>query len=501
MRDDSARRLYRFSPTARTGVLLGLSGAQCAALGIGVLASGLLLNVRAHPAIVIVPVIAAAVFAFAPVAGRPVHEWSPIALRWVTARALGRSAWFGRIPSHTFSGAAQRLPPQLPPALSGLVIDECDDVLAQRGRRVGAAVIRDLRERTVSAVVRVRGREFSLCEQPEQDRLLAQWGDALAGFCRERGAVSRVRWTEWAAPASLDDQLEYLEVHRQSTADAPAVVSYRELLAQAAPTATRHETLITVTVAQRRIRRPRHDMASTADEVLFEDLHLLASRLEAAGLQVDAPLTATEVAAVFRSRLDPYSAPGIAGRRTLANLAGFSVANAGPLAVRAEWDHVAIDRAVHAAYVIAEWPRLDVPANWMEPLLLHAGGIRTVALMCEPVAPSRSRRQIDRDATRLATDDEQRTRSGFRVGARHQRAQGDVVSREEELVAGYAELEFVGVVVVTAPDLPTLGRSCAEYEQVAAQCGVELRRLDGRHDLAVTCALPIGRGIEPRRFA
>jgi hypothetical protein len=160
-----------------------------------------------------------------------------------------------------------------------------------------------------------------------------------------------------------------------------------------------------------------------------------------------------------------------------------------------------VDQAVHAAYVVAEWPRLEVPPNWMEPLLLHAGGIRTIAVHYEPVAPSRSQRQVDRATVRLASDEEQRTRTGFRIGARHRRAQSETLDREAELVAGYGELEFTGFVIVTATDLDELERSAAEYEQVAAQSGMELRRLDGRHELALACALPIGRGIAQRRFA
>jgi len=65
--------------------------------------------------------------------------------------------------------------------------------------------------------------------------------------------------------------------------------------------------------------------------------------------------------------------------------------------------------------------------------------------------------------------------------------------------AGYAELEFTGFVIVTADDRDSLEASCSEYEQVAAQSGLELRRLDGRHDLALPCLLPVGRGLARRR--
>ena len=153
---------------------------------------------------------------------------------------------------------------------------------------------------------------------------------------------------------------------------------------------------------------------------------------------------------------------------------------------------------VHACLAVVEWPRLEVPASWMEPLLLHAGGVRTISLHLEPVPPSQSQRRVDKDSTRLIVDAEQRSRSGFRVGARHRRAESDVAERESELVSGYCELEFCGLITVTATDLEQLERSCAEWEQVAAHAGLELRRLNGQHDAALACTLPIGLGPSRR---
>ncbi|MEZ5265235.1 MAG: hypothetical protein R2755_26445 [Acidimicrobiales bacterium] len=37
-------------------------------------------------------------------------------------------------------------------------------------------------------------------------------------------------------------------------------------------------------------------------------------------------------------------------------------------------------------------------------------------------------------------------------------------------------------------------------EQAATQAGLRLRRLDGRHDLALLLALPTGRGLSQRWF-
>ena len=124
----------------------------------------------------------------------------------------------------------------------------------------------------------------------EQERLLQLWRDALTAFCAERGPVARVRWTEWAAPTGLDEQLTYLDEHYSPNGSSAPVDSYRELLLRAGPMATRHEVLLTVTVEQRRTTRRRRstaDRETTAEEVLRDEIRLLTSRLETAGLIVD----------------------------------------------------------------------------------------------------------------------------------------------------------------------------------------------------------------------
>jgi hypothetical protein len=172
-----------------------------------------------------------------------------------------------------------------------------------------------------------------------------------------------------------------------------------------------------------------------------------------------------------------------------------------PLASEVSWAHLRIDTSAHRSFWVAEWPRLDVGPNWIEPVLLHPGAIRTVSVIYEPVPPGRSRRQVDREATKLASDEEQRTRSGFRIGARHRRQEGALAEREAELVAGYAELCFAGFVTVSAADVAELDRACADSTQAAAQAGLDLRRLDGRHDQGLLCALPVGRGLAERRLS
>jgi len=266
---------------------------------------------------------------------------------------------------------------------------------------------------------------------------------------------------------------------------------------------TRHEVLVAVTVDARRVQLARDRDESVDDAVaalVLEELRLVTVRLEDAGLRVDVPLSPGEVREVLRTRLDP----SVQARFAALQRAGFRDAlsehNSGPLAVALDLQRVQIDGAWHRGYWIAEWPRPELHPAWMEPLLLHAGGVRTIAVTFEPIPPSRSQRQIDRDATRLASDEEQRAKRGFRIGARHRRAQDAVLEREHEIVAGYAELEYAGFVTVTAASVDELDAVCGEYEHAAAQVGLELRALDGQHDTALGACLPIGRYPTFRRF-
>lgn len=497
----SAGRTYRFSARDRGGWLLGLQAAQCIILGVGVFTGGILLNVGAPASVMVMAVCASGIGAFAPVGGRPGYTWLPVLTAWLLGRRRGGGTWTAPVPRFREPQPDNVVQPRWPRFIGEIEIHEHD------GWRPGTtmAVVGDRHTGAMTGMLRVAGREFSLIDRSEQERLLAGWGDALAAFCKERSPVEAVRWYEWSAPADALAHLRWSRDHIGPNADPAVVAGYLDMVAAAGPMSTRHETIVTVTIGGTsggswRRARSRGDRAQV--DTLRDELRLLAVRLDATGLAVNPPLSPADVAAMLRQRLDPFG--GTAGRshgRTLANLAGLhSARNAGPMATRNEWTHLVVDGAFHACFAVVEWPRLEVPPNWMEPLLLHAGGTRTVAVHLEPVPPSRSQRQVDRDSTRLVVDAEQRSRSGFRVGARHRRAESDVAARESELVAGYCELEFCGLITISAADVDTLERSCAEWEQIAAQAGLQLRRLNAQHDTAFACTLPIGIGPSRRSW-
>ena len=497
-----ADRLYRFAPRDRAGWILGLGASQCLTLAAGLLISTVFVSSSAPIEIAVVPLASAGILAFARWHGRPLHSWLPVFAGWTLLGAHRQRRWTARVPLLGECGDWRCA--ALPPFLAGLEILEASAAWTRRQRLGSVGLVADRREHLLSGVLRVQGREFALVERTEQDRLLAGWGDVLAGFCRERNAVARVAWSEWSAPAGLEEHLRFVESEAIAPTGSVHRDAYAELLEGAGPMTTRHEVLLTVTVDTRRTRITRDPNVALDDafaDLVLEELRLLSTRIEDAGLAVDAPLSPGEVREALRVRLDPTVLHGFATRAR----AGFdqglvSEHNFGPLAVDVELAQVRVDGSWHRSYWIAEWPRLELHPAWMESLLLHAGGVRTITMVYEPVPPSRSQRQIDRDATRLASDEEQRAKRGFRIGARHRRAEAAVLERESELVAGYAELEFAGFMSVTASERGHLETACAEYEQVAAQAGLELRSLDGQHDAGVGACLPVGRYPTARRF-
>lgn len=488
-------RMYRLHPPDRTGWMLGLDGPQVLTIGMAAVGAAVALSAGAPPALAILMLAAGVVGGMARVGGNPVLAQLPNLLRWI--RLHRERSWLATLP---LLGDQ----PQLPPALSGQRILAIDGASYGYPARLSpVAVVDDARSGLVAATFRVAGRQFSLLEPEDQDRFVGFWGDALGGFCRERSPVAQIRWCEWAAPAGIEEHRAWMAAHTDpGDATAAAAVSYEGLISTAGPLATRHETLVTIAVDRRRVpveRRHNRDRTAAAIETLLGETRLFAARLEAAGLTVTGPLAPGEVARALRSRLDPRTAQHIDVRaRTLGEAVAVTPANAGPLAASLSWKRWSVDGAHHRAFLVADWPRTEVPAAWLAPLLLATGAVRSICVTHEPVAPSASRRAIARHAAKVETDMAQRAEKGFRVGALHHRTAAAIAERESELVAGYGEVTYAGIVAIAAPTVEQLERDSADLVQTAASVGIDLRPLNGRHDQAVAVTLPLARGLNLR---
>jgi hypothetical protein len=268
-------------------------------------------------------------------------------------------------------------------------------------------------------------------------------------------------------------------------ADGVAAPAYRELFDLLAQEA-HHEVFLTLTVRGKG-RRPDGGCIET----LLGEAGLLVDRLAGAGLTATL-LDAEMFATALRRRLDPSGRGSASHLATLAAATGMGgVASAGPLCVEESWDRLRVDATIHRCYHVVEWPRSEVPPAWTADLLLALPVTRTVCVVLEPVAPRASRRAVERLAAKLDSDEEQRRRAGFRIGAEQEATRGELAARERELVAGHPEFDYCGFVVLSAEDEDVLDDLETQARSVAAAAGVELAPCHGRHAEGLAATLPV----------
>ena len=277
-------------------------------------------------------------------------------------------------------------------------------------------------------------------------------GRRWPGSAARRPLLPGSRWQDWTSPTGTGDHLADITARWAGEPASPARDSYLRLVEAVAPTSVDHEVLVTVTVDQRRAGRSRGGL-ETGLAVLLEELRLFVGRLENAGLACDPPLSAVELVTATRVRSDPMVLAKLAGlRRSLAAAASVVAPQFGPMAVAEDWSRVLVDGGLHRSWWVARWPRRDVPAAWLDQLLFGVSCARTLTVVFEPVPPSRSDRDIDRETVVRATNAADKERRGFRVKAVDRKAARDVQRREHELAEGFAELRYVGLLTVTVTD-------------------------------------------------
>ena len=479
---------YRFGGVGRPGLLLGLGLRQsiplvagCVWLTFGLMAGSPLVGV-AGPAVGLV-------VSFGRWRRSPLYEVALPGARLVLARRTNRAVWARR--SLTASATAGG---DLPPVLAGLELHEVP--AGWDGTPIELGVVRDRRAGTVTVVLPVSAAGFAVSSPAEQDALVAGWAATLAPLARDRCPVVRVTWQHWTFPAGVDVHRRFLTTCPGRDPSSAAARDYETLLAGQAPTTVGHVVVVALTVDLRRVFARRRDTLTVAVEAAVEEAHLLAGRLEAAGVRTGRLWPALEVSTGVRMRSDPARLALVDTlRRSLAAAVGKGPVEWGPLAVDAEWAHVRVDGSFHRAFRIAGWPMLPVPADWLAPLLSVPQVTATVTVVLEPVPLSQAAAAANRELTTIEADQAQKERHGFRLTARDRRRQHDVEAREQELAAGHPEFRHTGFITVTAATLDDLDEAAARVEQAAAQALLDARPLAARQGEGWVCALPLGRNV------
>jgi hypothetical protein len=469
-------------------------------LGIGALLGISLLDQLSTPTGAVLAMVffgLAVATAVAPVGGRTLEQWTPIALSFAFKRVTARRGWRSSLPTRGMLArgrtGARGLEldhglPVVPAELRGVRIVEA----AHRDRPIG--VLSERSGNRLTAVLACRVVAFSLLDPEAQERRLARWGLVLSSAAST--AIRRLQWVERTAPAEGDELARWLHAERDPAIPlrgTPMIESYLELIGTTARVTQAHEILIAIQVDSARIRGRGREPAQLA---LIEETERVAQGLEAAEVKVLGALSPGQLAHALRTAFDPYA------RAELATLEiadpgrdGLTETNAWPLGAREGWDHYCSDGAVHATYWIGGWPRVDVSPMFMEALLGRSSAVRTVAVTFEPIPPGRSTREVEAAVTRDRADTELRRRFGQSETARQRQAQEATMRREAELAAGHGEVRLAGFVTVTGRNRDELRRASAEVLEHAARARLELHRMYGQQADAFMLTLPLCRGL------
>jgi hypothetical protein len=488
------RQTYSFGPLERRGIFGAVRGGQVAVLATGALAAILVLDRAPSAGGALMAMVACALAtaaAFAPLGGRTLQEWAPVAM-WFAGRRLYRRHRF-RSPLPAIGTVAcdtlmQPAPAVAPEALKDVRIVSVD----HRQRAIGALAERS--GRRLTAVLACRVAAFSLLDQEAQERRLARWGLVLSGSGGT--AIRRLQWIERTAPAQGDELARWVHSARDPAVPlrgTAMIESYLELISSSTRVTQEHEVLLAVQVDGRRVRERGRDAVARA---LVEQTERVAQGLEAAEITVLGALSPGQLARALRTAFDPFARAELATLDAADHARdGLSEASAWPLGAREAWDHYRSDGAIHATYWIGAWPRINVSPMFMDALLGHSSAVRSVAVTFEPLPADRSTREIETAVTRDRADRELRARFGQSETARQRQAAEATIRREAELAAGHGEVRLSGFVTVSGRDPDDLNRACSEVLEHAARARLELHRLYGQQAEAFAFTLPLCRGL------
>jgi hypothetical protein len=459
-------------------LLLGFSSPRVAAFGCAAAVAVAALFVGGPMALVVSGVVWAplATAVFVRVAGRPAVEWAATAAHFGARKATGQVEFRARVEKPRPAGTLA-LPGDA--ASMRLHVDEGS----------GAAMVHDPHRETLSAVLSVSHPASALLDDPDRSQRVSRWGRVLAQLAQS-GTCAGVQVLEATIPDPARSQSEWWETHG-SNDGGWAATQYTALLDQVRLDSSTHRTTITLALdlraAARAIKAAGRGMRGAA-EVLRGDMASLTDALRQAGLRPLGWLGEAELAAIVRQAFDPVV------EIDLASDPAANLTHAGPVAVSESWHRLRHDSAWSSVLWVSEWPRIDVPPDFLHPLIFAPGVRRTLSITSRPLSTDVALRQIRREKTEAVADSSQKARIGQLVDLSDSQEYDDLLARERSVISGHTDVEFTGLVTVTAPSSESLEAAVATISRAASQATCEIRPLYGRQLQGfIAAALPLAR--------
>jgi hypothetical protein len=430
---------------------------------------------------------------------------------WVAfgrVRGLAPADWAGTLSGYGAQAVLGRLGYESPAPGAGIVLPkerggrmvvaealppELGDVVILEAPAPAGGVVKDRRADTYTGAVLARAPAFGLIGADGQELLQSDFADVLGMLAREDGLIRRVGWVDSTLPVYGDEIAGWFEQHRDRTLalSSPAMRSMMELTDSALTVGQEHQILVCLQLSGRRARRAGKQLAAGEDGALAlvgRELDDFATALDEAGVIVEGALIPGLYRAAIRNAYDPFTR----SHRSDEELDG----QPWPIMTRTEIARYWTDGAVHATYWVAGLPRVPVHAAFLQPLLAETQTVRSVAVVMEPVAPSRAIRDAEVARAKDESDVITRERYGQLDTARQSQRRQAIERREEELAAGHVDYRHAMSITVSARDRDGLERSCADLERAAGRCRLSLQRRYGQQATAFSFTLPLCRGLK-----
>ncbi len=479
-------RGYKLGVAEPKKLLLGFRTSQVVILAVGTFLSFIALA-AGQLIVVLVLILLFAGLAFLPFGGRNLDEWVPIFAKWILTGSKGRN-YHAAAPLLGHTDQKMQMV-AAPPFIKGVKLLK---VLHSEGREV--AVIKDAANKTYSAVLALRGGAFVLSGSNDQEVQLENWGSVLARFAAEGSVISRVQWIERAIPENSQLMHDYFDASATLEKSSPVTDSYLELIEDAVPVTTAHEVYLVLQISQIKAAKQVKQAGggdSGACEVLLRELMNAAKEVAGAGFKVLGALNRDEVARLIRTTFEPSLNEEIT--RRMAD--GLKMNEIWPMVTATEWNSYRADSAFHRTFWVSDFPRTEVGADFLAPLMLQSLITRTISVVMEPIAPTKALREVEVAKTSFLADQDLRDKAGYTLNTTREREFLKLQERESELADGHGAYRFSAYVTCSAKSEEELEYASQAVEQVAHQSHLVLRLLYGEQDTAFATMLPLGRGL------
>jgi hypothetical protein len=353
----------------------------------------------------------------------------------------------------------------------------------------GAAMIHDPHRQTLTAVLLVSHPAFALLDDPDRALRVGRWGRVIAQLAQS-GTCAALQVVEATIPDPARSQTDWWKKNGHDDGGW-AATQYGALLDQVRLDSSTHRTTVSLSLdlraSARAIKAAGRGMRGAA-EVLRGDMACLSDALRQAGLRPVKWLDEAELAAIVRQAFDP----GVLIDPEAD--VGANLTHAGPVAVSESWNRLRHDSAWSTVLWLSEWPRITVPPDFLHAIVFAPGIRRTLSITSRPLPTDAALRQIRREKTEAVADSTQKARIGQLADLSDAQEYEDLLARERSVISGHTDVEFTGLLTVTAPTPDALEAAVANITRAAAQATCEVRPLYGRQMQGfIAAALPLGR--------